>query len=559
MTIVSSSCPDRDPFADLTIPGALAVAARESGRSRWYFPQLGVETSLAQMCDGGFRVARALRAAGVGPGDVVAVLAVPGANVWQAMFGVLAAGAAATALALRPVRGDLATEVAGYARIIEAAGIRHLIVAPELADLGTALRAVHPDLVCWTPRELEAGGTAALPDVAPGAPAVIQFTSGSTGNPKGVVLTHAAVLAHAYGLRTAAAIGPEDVLVQWVPHYHDMGLFAPLALTLAGADVHVDSPLSFVRDPAGYLNYLARHRGTITSGPDFGYDLLTRTAAGLPGPVDLSAWRLAFNGAEPIREATIRRFADALAPHGVGPGVMYPCFGMAEATLAVTLRVPGRPPRVLHVDRDVLADRRTVAPVDPASAAAKAVVALGAPLPGMSLRIVGADGLAGPGELGEIQLRGPNLTTGYLNEPERTAELFDEGWLRTGDLGFVDDGELFIAGRAKEMIIVNGHNLFPQDVEEVARTVPGVHRRRCVAVAVHDAETEHILVAAECDDPEQGPAVERRIRAVVVDALGVGAGAIRVAILAPGSIPRTTSGKWQRSLVRSRFATVAPA
>jgi acyl-CoA synthetase (AMP-forming)/AMP-acid ligase II len=318
---------------------------------------------------------------------------------------------------------------------------------------------------------------------------------------------------------------------------------------LNGADVHAFPPSSFVRRPREVLKYFAEHNGTLLTGPNFSYDhLLSAVDKDFLSTLDLSSWRLAFNGAEPVRPGTVRRFNDELAIAGVRDNVMFPVYGMAEATLSITYPEPGSALRVCGVDRRALAEGRVV-PGD------KELVALGSPVHGMSVRIVDDTGAqVGADRLGEIQISGAPVTTGYCHAPEATTAVFDGDWLRTGDLGFWHDGQLYIGGRAKEVMIVHGQNHFPDDVEAVARQVTGVYRGHCVAFADTNLDgDEHMTVVVECDSRGRGPEpiaaeVARRVAA------DLDLAQIRVHVVRPNWLTRTTSGKWQRDVTRARLA-----
>lgn len=299
------------------------------------------------------------------------------------------------------------------------------------------------------------------------------------------------------------------------------------------------------------LEHFAAHGGTVLTGPNFSYDyLLDHVPAQRLATLDLSSWRLAFNGAEPVSAATVRRFTEALAPSGVGPSVMYLVYGMAEATLAIAFPRPGDTARIRAVDRAELAATGVVRTVEETGPRAKPVVSVGRAVHGVDLRIVREDEeLAADGELGEIQISGEPVTSGYFNNADATAELFHDRWLRTGDLGFLLDGELYVAGRRKEMVVVHGQNFFPDDVEAVTRSVPGVYRRRCVAFSDTDTEGGELIgvIVETADDPASVCEEVRRTVSAELDLPHV-----RVYAVKPRWLPRTTSGKWQRVLAARR-------
>ncbi|WP_181782999.1 AMP-binding protein, partial [Pseudonocardia pini] len=360
--------------------------------------------------------------------------------------------------------------------------------------------------------------------VDPASPAVLQFTSGSTADPKGVVLSHSNVLACAESITEAIALGPADAHASWLPLFHDMGLFGTLTGIFTGIPVNLWNPTAFVKDPARWLAEFAATRSTISTMPNFAFDALLDTP---PQDLDLSAWRVCFNGAETIRAESLSAFAERFRHNGFRAEAMTPGYGMAEATLVATLPPLGRAPVVESVDRDALARGEL-------AAGTKEVVGLGRAVPGMEIRI--ADG-----PVGEIQLRGAAVTSGYLRGPQ---PFTDDGWLRTGDLGWLRAGELFFAGRAKEMITVRGVNTYPADVEAEVSGVPGVRRGRCVALSRLEPH-EHVAVVVETALPAaEHDALRDAIAARVRRALGLSA--LTVHLTTPDSLPRTTSGKLRR-------------
>ncbi|GHF69659.1 hypothetical protein GCM10017566_49190 [Amycolatopsis bartoniae] len=497
-------------------------------------------------------VAELLRGNGVRDGDVVGMLVPTGPRWLPAYFGAVVAGAAASALPLPPIVLDPAQVAEHLKAIVDAGRIGHVVAAGLGRKVAAELAKVCPGLVVLDVTDLPPAPRVRIPDVDPDSLAVVQFSSGSTSRPKGVMLSHRAVLAGVSAINSHIETTGEDVLVQWVPLFHDMGVVALLCSLLTPNDAHLFSPLSFIRRPARVLTRIAEARGTIVTGPNFSYDKYVSAAADAfgdqPDGAPLKTWRLALNGAEQVRAHTVETFQRTFVPLGAAPSTMYPCYGMAEATLAVTLPVLGSEPRILAVDRDSTHVGRAVELVGADSPRSRLLTSVGVPVPGMAVRVTDDAGTPlPPGVLGEVCIQGPAVTSGYLHNPEHTARTLREGWLRTGDLGFFDDGELFIAGRVKEMIVVQGRNFFPDDVEERARRVAGVHKGRCVAIA--DPVAEGIVVVAESELPAgEHEALSRRIRGAVSGALGLSA--VQVLVVLPRMLPRTTSGKWQRALVQ---------
>ncbi|WP_410870169.1 AMP-binding protein [Nocardia sp. A7] len=496
----------------------------------------------------------ALREAGAGEGDVVGLL-MPTCPQWLVgFFAAVGTGAAVTALPLPPLVLDPAAVAGHLAQIVRAGGLEHILaagiglkVAAELAAQVPGLRVIDMDRLPAAAENLD--WFPADQDTV----AVVQFSSGSTSRPKGVRLTHGQFMTGVSAINTHISTTADDVLVQWVPLFHDMGLVSLMCSLLTPNNAHLFSALTFIKDPAAVLRRTAEVGGTITNGPNFSFDKLISAADEAFGSqsVDrpLARWRLALNGAEPVRPHTVRQFARTFGPLGVPESTMFPCYGMAEATLAVTLPRAGTVPRMLTVDRNDLVPGRPYRLAAPDSPNARDLVSVGVPVPGMALRITGLDGTQLPdGHVGEIRIQGPAVTSGYLRDDEVTAAAIEDGWLRTGDLGLLENGELIIVGRVKEMIIVGGRNFFPDDVEETARRVSGVYKGHCVAVA--DSDAERIIVVAESDheaETPEGDAVVADISSAVSRALALSA--VSVLLVPARTLPRTTSGKWQRTLV----------
>jgi fatty-acyl-CoA synthase len=514
-----------------TLPELLAALA-DSDR-QVVFPREGAVLPHRELPARARSVAAALRDAGVERGDVVGLLLPTGPQWLPAFFGVSLNGAAVAALPLPPVVLDPEAVAGQLEPIVAAAGLRHVVAAGVGRAVATALARLRPGLVVVEAASVPAAQFTGVP-VRPEDRAVVQFSSGSTARPKGVVLTHRAVLAGVSAINAHISTVPGDVLVAWVPLFHDMGLVGLLSSLLTPNDAHLLSPAAFLRDPGAVLEHIAKVGGSIVTGPNFSYERFAEAARGRELP--LSRWRLAFNGAETVRPDTVAEFERVFGPMGVAPSVMYPCYGMAEATLAITLPRPGAVPRMLTVDRD----RTEVGRPVPFSAAGRPLAGVGVPVPGMDVAITDLAGTLLPdGWLGEIRIHGPAVTSGYLNGDSLPAG----GWLRTGDLGFFDGGELFIAGSLKEMIVVQGRNFFPEDIEDAVRTLDVVHRRHCVAV-VHPLGERMVVVA---ETGRRSPETTAAVRGAVQSTLGLSA--VDVVLVPPRSLPRTTSGKWQRTRV----------
>jgi acyl-CoA synthetase (AMP-forming)/AMP-acid ligase II len=559
---------NRLPGATLTETLA-AVAPAAAGID---FPLEKTRLPLTELVAAADSVAAGLAGLGVGPGDRVGVLCANEPDFLRALFGVLRSGAAVCPLPLPTTARELEAYLGRLAGIVEVAGLRHVIVSGKLGALEPAL-AAHLGVELWHVAALH--GTGARPDLPdPADTAIVQFTSGSTAAPKGVALTHGAVLAGLEAIvRGADMRADRDRGNVWLPLYHDMGLFGTLSGALVGMPVTLWSPAHFIKHPDRWLATVARERHTICPLPNFAYDALVDAvpAAEMAG-LDLSAWRVAFNGAEMISVESVEAFLAHAAPAGFRPEVMLPVYGLAEATLAVTFPPLGRAPVADWVDREALAGTGRAVPVERGTAGARGVVGLGRAVHGMSVRIAGADGpgggaagdrsaggwTVGDREVGEVQVRGASVTTGYLAAPGDRTELFTaDGWLRTGDLGYLAAGELHLTGRIKDMMIVRGANYYPEDVESAARAETGVYKRRCVAFVTTEPERMVLVAETTVDDADERRRLAAGLRGRVGAATGLGE--LEVHLLPPRSIPRTSSGKLRRQATRELVAPPVPA
>lgn len=535
----------------ITFVGSAAGDAGPADRVGW-----------AELHDDACGTAAALQARGVGPGVHVGVLGPTSRPLVTTIQAVYLAGGTVVALPL-PMRLGSIEEFVDQTRARVANADAGLVVVDR--DLAPFLDPVparadqHPPTVLLDDLVAEGAqiGAAAWkrPDDDPDRLAILQFTSGSTAAPKGVMLPDRCVGANIDAILTAAQITHADTAVSWLPLYHDMGLIGLLmAPMLHGFELVLGAPQDFLARPACWLEWISQYRGTITAGPNFSYALAAR-ALRRAGELDLSSWRLALNGAETVDPHAVESFCTAAAPFGFDARAAYPVFGMAEATLAVTFPAVGEGMTVDDVDRHALEhDRRAVPAADDAPPeSVRRLAKLGRPLDGFELRIV--DPVTGDEreerEVGELELRSPSVTPGYYRNAEATAATFDDGWLRTGDLAYLVDGQLVVCGRQKDVIIVGGRNVFPEDVERAAATVDGVRAGNVIAFGSDRKRgRESIVVVAETktDDLHE---VHDLVVTKVCDAVGVPP--VEVVLVRPGSLPKTSSGKLQRSLCRDRY------
>jgi fatty-acyl-CoA synthase len=503
-------------------------------------------------------MAAALQARGVGPGVHVGLLGPTSRGLVTAIQAVFLAGGTVVALPLPMRLGSIEEFVEQTRRRIANADAALVVVDDDLAPFldppPEQAALVLLDALVAEGARLGADAWIRPPD-DPDRLAILQFTSGSTAAPKGVMLPDRCVGANIDAIVAGARITHADRAVSWLPLYHDMGLIGLLlAPMLQGFELVLGAPQDFLARPACWLEWISEFRGTITAGPNFSYALAAR-ALRRAGELDLSSWRLALNGAETVDPNAVEAFCAAAAPFGFDAHAAYPVFGMAEATLAVTFPAVGEGMAVDAVDRHVLEhDRRAVAPAPGATpASVRRLAKLGRPLQGFELRIVdpATGAVRREREVGELELRSPSVTPGYYRNAEATAATFDDGWLRTGDLAYLVDGELVVCGRKKDVIIVGGRNVFPEDVERAAAAVEGVRAGNVIAFGSDRKRgRESIVVVAETrtDDPHE---VHDSVVTKVCDAVGVPP--VEVVLVRPGTLPKTSSGKLQRSLCRDRY------
>src|SRR5581483_10509046 len=515
-----------------TLPAILADAA--AAGSGITFVDRGDERhrTYAEMLSAAQRVAAALRAAGLRRGDLAALVLSDAEEFLTTLFGASIAGIV-PALVYPPLTTvDLPQYLDATGRVLRSAAARAVITDATLAPGFATLRATCPTLdIVLSRGDLDAEpahdlGSASLDDIA-----LVQFTSGSTSAPKGVTLTHRNVSANIaavngpHGLRTAH----DDVAVSWLPLYHDMGLVGMcLGALHAGCPIVLMPPQTFVKRPAEWLRAITKYRGTISFSPTFGYELCVRRVKDRDlESLDLSSWRVAGCGAEPIHAPTLFGFADKFASVGFRAGSLLASYGLAEHVVAATMAPLGRGPRL-----------ETVADED--------LVGCGRALPGHEVRIVDEAGEpVADGEVGEIVLAGPSVMLGYYRQDVLTAETIRDGWLHTGDLGCLSDGDLYVCGRAKDVIIANGRKFHPQDVEWALEDVEGVRRGHVVAFGVPEAgRADRIVVLIEAKGSASADRLTPAIRGRISDLFGI---FVDEVVLAPaGTITRTTSGKVQR-------------
>lgn len=498
------------------------------------------------------RVASVLNAREIGPGSRVAVFAGPSFDMVSTLLACWVVGATVSIVA-PPVRVQSVPAAIGQLRP------RLQAIEPSLVIFDEGMDASVPEW--WSSsasmslQEIARSKTRRLFDstlMGDDRTAIIQFTSGSTSDPRGVQISQWNICSNIAAIVADARLSADDRFVSWLPMYHDMGLIGFfLTPAFLGCDLVLAAPQQFLSRPANWFEWLSQFRGTITGAPNFAYALAARHMRNVGG-LDLSSVRLMFNGAEPIDPDVVDDLLSAAAPAGLQQAAAYCVFGMAEATLAVTFPEPGSGMTTDVVNASSLNVGESVVPAADTNSARRLPV-LGKPVSGMSVRV--CDPISGHAledrRVGEIEIAGPSVTGGYFGRPDATAASFHHGWLRSGDLGYLTDGELVVCGRAKDVVIIRGRNIWPQDAERAASSIDGVRPGNVVAFGIPDRAGEGLVVVAEVRHDADARAVQRGIADVVHACLEV---APRVVVtVPPGTVPKTSSGKLRRSSCREAY------
>lgn len=506
-------------------------------------------------------VAAGLIASGLKPGETVAIMLPTCADFFYSFFGVALAGGIAVPI-YPPTRANQIEEyVQRQLAILQNAEVRFLISFDQAKVVADVMRLGLPSLnEVTTADELAGRGRNHNgPPPETSETFFIQYTSGSTGDPKGVTLTHSNVLANVRGIGEAVQARPDDVVVSWLPLYHDMGLIgAWLFAFYHGFPITVMSPLDFLSRPERWLWAMSDAGGTLCPAPNFSFDLCT---AKIPDAaledVDLSPWRIAINAGEPVLAHTLENFAERFAPNGFRPEAYVPCYGLAESSVALTFPAINRRPVIDVIDRTTFERDGIATPAADDTERKLRFVGNGQPLRLHELKVVDAAGnLVDERVRGRILFRGPSRTAGYYRNPEASrAVIDDEDWMDSGDLGYQAAGELFVTGRLKDVIIKSGHNIIPQDVEAAATEIDGV-RKGCVAafgLMDEQAGTERLIVVAETRVTDEAERVRmtREITENVTSKVGIPPDVVQLA--PPHAIPKTSSGKIRRIETRQIY------
>lgn len=484
------------------------------------------------------KISAGLQALGVKPGDKVAIMLPTSVDFFTAFFGILNAGAVAVPL-YPPMRLDQFEDFLGRQdAILKNCQARVLITLPQFGPVAEVMRQRTNLIAITSTRDLAKSAPVPLYPATEHELALLQYTSGSTGNPKGVPLTHRNLLTNIWAIGTGFGIGDGDVMVSWLPLYHDMGLIGmSLVSFVHGNPLVLMAPDQFLSRPVRWLRAFSRYKGSMTAAPNFAYAICAKKIEDkeLEG-VDLSSWRVALNGAEPVIPATVRAFNKRFGPYGFRETSAFPAYGLAEATLAVSFTPRDQGLKVLSLNRETLAQTGEVIIGE------DEVASCGFLVDDIEVRIADDSGPLPEGRQGHVELRGPSMMTGYLGyEPSPE-------WLRVGDLGFFWEGELYITGRHKDLIVVGGRNIHPNDLEAAVGQLSGVRPGSVAALGIEADGTQKIVVLAEVR--KQSPELRSLIQSTVHDVAAVPA---EVVMLEPRTLPKTPSGKIRRQESKQRY------
>ncbi len=542
-----------------TIVSRIEHAAKGEGTITFVTGDEPVTKSWATLHEEAKAMAARLQQRGINRGSHVAVLGPTTADLVTAFQAVWLCGATLVVLPL-PMRLASLEEFTASTKVrIRNADCVAVLVDPDLAPF-VEVSPEDPPMISLSELTAEDGTTAdqfIRPDYSADDLFVLQFTSGSTSEPKGVMLPNHVVAANLDAIKSAAEVDLDtDVMVSWLPLYHDMGLVGFCILPMAtGLDLVLGAPQDFLASPGRWMEWISTYGGTATAGPNFSYVLATRALKRTDKQLDLSSLRIALNGAEPVDPASVRAFAEAGARHGMSEGAIFPAFGMAEVAIAGCFPEPMSGLNTDVVDAKLLELEHQAAPVAPEHPNAREIVLLGSPVPGLEFRIVDSTtgAVLGDRQVGELQISGTSVTPGYYRRPDANTELFDGQWLKTGDLAYMVDGQMAMCGRIKDLIIVGGRNVYPQDIERVVGTIDGIRAGNVIAFGAAGRNgKEHVVVVAETRAEGDLSEIVNQVSERSVQTVGVPCR--EVVLVKPSTLPKTSSGKLQRNLCRQQFA-----
>jgi fatty-acyl-CoA synthase len=518
---------------------------RDLQPSHWPFSDLVAE------CE---RRGSALRTLGLQRGDRVALILPEGEDFVLSFLGAILAGIVPVPMYPPASLARAAAYLETTQAILRSCGARVLVTTAEGKLLASQLLGGESplrEILTVDQLSVPFSSPSLLEDPAPEDICFLQYTSGSTALPKGVVVQHRNVVANGWAIMRDGLQSDceRDRGLSWLPLYHDMGLIGfVLAPLLVGVPVVFVPTLSFVKQPSVWLKLVSGYRATITFAPNFAFGLCVKRARH-DHTLDLSCLRVLGCGAEPIHAQTIRDFLAHYRPHGLSPNALVSCYGMAEATLAIAFERLDEPFRTLRIDRDAYCERGEI------QAGELELASCGSSFPGHQLAIVGEDGRMLPeGRVGEVLFRGPSVTAGYYGDQLATRAAQRDGWLYTGDLGFLSEGRLYISGRKKDLVILHGRNYYPQAIEWEVEQLAGVRPGSAVAFASEFESSERLVIVVEGGgqpSAQELTQLQSAIRARISSALGIAVE--RVLVAKQSTVPRTTSGKLQRRKTRALF------
>ncbi len=506
------------------------------------------------------KIATRLRMLQMEPGETIAIMLPTSSDYFYCFFGVLFGGGIPVPLYPPARPTQIEEHVRRHRKILTNAGATILITVAEVKPVARLLMSQVVGLKrIVTVDELYADVAGEIPlhhkatDIA-----FLQYTSGSTGDPKGVILTHANLLANIRAMGQVCRVTVDDVFVSWLPLYHDMGLIGAWFGSLChGCRLVVMSPLSFLARPQRWLQAIDRYNGTLSASPNFGYEICaTRLEDDDLAELDLRSWRMAFNGAEPVIPATMRRFQKRFGAYGFRAEALAPVYGLAESSVGLAFPVPGSGTRIDQVDRQSFSGSGKAKPVEGEDDTMLEFVSCGRPLPGHQLRVVDFQGREVPErQEGRLQFKGPSSTSGYYRNQKETRKLFSGKWLETGDLAYIAAGEVYLTSRQKDIIIRGGRNIYPHELEERIGDIVGI-RKGCTAAfaSMKEADSSEklvILTESRQTDPRKLQKLKQHIHTATAELLGMGADDI--VICRPGTVLKTSSGKIRRSACRQLY------
>lgn len=520
----------------------------------------GEVITFSQLKNTALRVAGGLQQLGLKPAEPVALMLPSGTDYFYSFFGILLAGGIPVPIYPPARPSQLEDHIHRHVRILSNCLASIFITVTEAKTVARLLKSQVPNLQHIVPAEdlIASPAITTAPQISATDIAFIQYTSGSTGNPKGVVLTHANLLTNIRAMGQVVKAGSSDVFVSWLPLYHDMGLIGAWLGSLYYAALFVVmSPLSFLARPERWLWAIHRYKGTLSASPNFGYEYCIRRLndEDLTG-LDLSSWRAAFNGAEPVSPDTLHNFSQRFESFGFDHHAMMPVYGLAESTVGLTFPPLSRGPVIDQVERDTFMKSGHAKPVLGKNTHALKFVSSGPPLANHQIRIIGPNGHELPDRhQGRLEFCGPSSTSGYYRDTERTRNLFDDKWLDTGDLAYIVNGELFVTGRIKDIIIRAGRNIYPHELEEAIGNIHGVRTGRIAVFGSPDkhTKTERLIVMAETrsQDTDELDRLRTEINTLAMDL--VGSPPDEIVLAPPGTILKTSSGKIRRTACRELY------